>query len=103
MVTEKTKHDTQNAVDHEVRQLKRIVKYVFIIWTVLIGVFLGYNLYSLKLQVYEIARAQARSYFNKDQAFRMWATSHGGVYVPIDERTPPNPYLSHVAERGYRS
>jgi hypothetical protein len=25
--------------------------------------------------------------------------SHGGVYVVPDERTPPNPYLSHVPER----
>lgn len=47
----------------------------------------------------ELAKKEARSNFNKDLAFRMWATQHGGVYVPIDERTPPNPGLVHLAER----
>jgi PAS domain S-box-containing protein len=46
-----------------------------------------------------IARSEARAYFNKDQAFRLWAASHGGVYVEPDERTLPNPYLAHIPER----
>ncbi len=29
----------------------------------------------------------------------MWATRHGGVYVPSDARTPPNPGLAQIAER----
>ena len=32
-------------------------------------------------------------------AFRSWASRHGGVYVRPDERTPPNPYLSHLPRR----
>jgi PAS domain S-box-containing protein len=46
-----------------------------------------------------LAEQVARAHFDKDQAFRLWATSHGGVYVPKDERTPSNPYLQHVPER----
>jgi PAS domain S-box-containing protein len=38
-------------------------------------------------------------FLNKDQAIRLWAASHGGVYVPISEKTQPNPFLSHLPER----
>ena len=30
---------------------------------------------------------------------KAWAGEHGGVYVPVTEKTPPNPFLSHVPER----
>ena len=35
----------------------------------------------------------------KDLAFRHWASRHGGVYVPVDERTSPNQYLAHLPDR----
>ncbi|MBI4962370.1 MAG: DUF3365 domain-containing protein [Desulfomonile tiedjei] len=41
----------------------------------------------------------AQAHFDKDRAFRLWASSHGGVYVPVDNRTSPNPHLKHVPER----
>jgi chemotaxis family two-component system sensor kinase Cph1 len=41
----------------------------------------------------------AQAHFDKDRAFRLWAASHGGVYVPVDDRTPVNQYLEHVPER----
>ncbi len=50
-----------------------------------------------------LANQVARAHFDKDQAFRLWATSHGGVYVPTNERTLPNPYLEHVPERDVRT
>ena len=37
--------------------------------------------------------------FHKDLAYRHWASSHGGVYVPIDAKTPANPFLAHIPER----
>ncbi|GEM_PF-6708280 len=40
-----------------------------------------------------LARQEALDNINKDLSFRRWATSHGGVYVPMDENTPPNRYL----------
>ena len=69
------------------------------VWTLLIA---GLSLWGARQEMHtarEIARSQARAYFNKDQAFRFWSTSHGGVYVPTNERTPPNPYLAHIPER----
>lgn len=47
----------------------------------------------------EMAMKEARANFDKDQALRLWATSHGGVYVPVSEDTPPNPHLSHLPYR----
>ena len=39
------------------------------------------------------ADVMARLAFEKDLAFRNWVTFHGGVYVPLTEATPSNPYL----------
>lgn len=59
--------------------------------------FAAYNQYR---QSFETARNVANANFDKDQAFRQWASTHGGVYVPVDmNRTPPSPYMSHVPER----
>jgi len=53
----------------------------------------------LKETITNLAFVKGREAFNKDQAFRLWATIHGGIYVPATEKTPPNPYLSHLPER----
>lgn len=50
-------------------------------------------------QILALAKTEAATNINKDWSFRLWATSHGGVYVPPDEKTPPNPYLSHISDR----
>ncbi|MCM0082571.1 PAS domain S-box protein [Geomonas sp. Red32] len=68
-------------------------------WTVTIAVSFGWLWLQERRNVREMARAEARVAFEKDTLYRKWATSHGGVYVPVDERTPPNPYLSHIPER----
>ena len=46
-----------------------------------------------------LAKKEAEIAYNKDVSFRIWAASHGGVYVPESERTPANPNLSHIPER----
>ena len=68
-------------------------------WTVVISISVTWNLLNQNQSIREIAVSEARAYFNKDQAFRLWATTHGGVYVPINERTQPSPYLAHVPDR----
>ncbi|RJQ67900.1 MAG: DUF3365 domain-containing protein, partial [Desulfobacteraceae bacterium] len=65
---------------------------------VLIGFFLK-DAVHLKQTIQDLATAEAVAYFNKDKAARMWAASHGGVYVPVTEATPPNPYLVHIPDR----
>ncbi len=70
-----------------------------LVWTILLAGSLGWDIHHEKDTTIEIVKGVARAIFNKDQVFRIWATSHGGVYVPPDERTPPNPYLIHTPNR----
>ncbi|MEO5336160.1 MAG: PAS domain S-box protein [Magnetospirillum sp. WYHS-4] len=72
-------------------------------WTAVVGGFLAWHLVEARANVLALARNEARTNVNKDIAFRFWATRHGGVYVPADQRTLPNPYLSHVPERDIRT
>ncbi|TAN41983.1 MAG: PAS domain S-box protein [Nitrospirae bacterium] len=50
-----------------------------------------------------LARTECLSAYNRDVAYRLWAARHGGVYVPITETTPPNPYLFFVPERDIKT
>ncbi len=68
------------------------------IWTFAIIVSLCWNIYNMKQEVLDIARIQIRVAHEKDILYRRWAAMHGGVYVPVTEKTRPNPYLK-VPER----
>lgn len=68
-------------------------------WTAMVASLLAWNWHIASQHAEELAKKEARIHFNKDLAFRKWATRHGGVYVPSDERTPPNPGLAHIPER----
>ncbi len=70
-----------------------------LLWTLLVGSSLGWNIFQLNNQAQYLATEEARSNWNKDQAFRRWATRHGGFYVKPDARTPPSPYLAHLPNR----
>jgi len=70
-----------------------------LIWTLLIGTSLGWNIFHLNHHAQYLATEEARTNWNKDQAFRLWASRHGGVYVKPDARTLPSPYLEHLPER----
>ncbi|MBF0163479.1 MAG: DUF3365 domain-containing protein [Magnetococcales bacterium] len=76
-------------------------------WVVLSGmgitlataVSLYYSIENATEQTMILAANTARTHYSKDFALRLWASRHGGVYVPVDERTPPNPNLAHMPER----
>ena len=72
---------------------------LLVVWTVFVGTVLLWNLRHQGHETLEVARHQARVAFEKDLVYRRWVAGHGGVYVPVSEQTPPNPYLSHVEER----
>lgn len=82
--------------------LTNLYTYVIIIcciWTAIIVFFLMSNIYREKDTTRDLAISIERANFTKDMAFRLWSSSHGGVYVPSDKRTPPNPNLKHIPER----
>ncbi len=72
---------------------------LLVVWTVFVGTVLLWSLLHQGYETLKTARHQARAAFEKDLVYRRWVASHGGVYVPASEQTPPNPYLSHVEER----
>jgi signal transduction histidine kinase/CheY-like chemotaxis protein len=63
-------------------------------WSLLVAASLLFNLDRQAKETINSASVAARANINKDIGFRKWAASHGGVYVPPTERTPPNPYLT---------
>lgn len=69
-----------------------------LLWTAGVAISLLWSNQTLQQQSLALAKMGALSNINKDMAFRTWAASHGGAYVPPDENTPPNPYL-HVPNR----
>ena len=79
----------------------RIKPYTLILalmWSAVITASLTWNVYQTRQGTLDVARVQVRASFMKDVIYRRWNAGHGGVYVPVTEKTPPNPYLE-VSER----
>ncbi len=72
---------------------------LIIILTLLFGSSLLWEISNEKKQQIEYAKVEALASFNKDLLYRRWASMHGGVYVPVTEFSPPNPYLEYIPER----
>ncbi|MCK5681653.1 DUF3365 domain-containing protein [bacterium] len=83
--------------------INHVTTILLLAWTLIFGLLLLLSNSHLKQTTREIALSQAQAHFNKDVAFRQWTASHGGLYVPVDKETPPNPYLSHIATRDINS
>ncbi|MDM8535302.1 PAS domain S-box protein [Desulfobacterales bacterium HSG17] len=84
---------------HSVTIIVRYASLIVIIWTCLIAVSCLWSIQQRKVTTTALMTKEAHAHFNKDVSIRLWVTSHGGVYVPTDERTPPNPNLKHLSER----
>lgn len=72
---------------------------VLSVWLLVLSLSLVWGVYIVREQTRQVVINVANAYFNKDLAFRLWGSSHGGVYVPVSETAPPNPYLAHLPER----
>jgi len=67
-------------------------------WTLVIIISLGWNISQRKNEIIEVATNEAQTIFEKDLVYYKWATSHKGVYVPLTQKTQPNPYLENLPE-----
>ncbi len=72
--------------------------YLFIGWTLIISGIVTWSCYKIKNETMQLANKEGYKSYEKDLMFRIWATAHGGVYVPVSKLTQPNPYLN-VKER----
>ena len=74
-----------------------IALYVF--WTLVIVASLAWTIKFQNDHTREMSQKEANIAFARDLTIRVWAAGHGGIYVPANEQTPPNPYLAHIPER----
>ena len=81
------------------RRIYRFAGLIAGIWTALVCGSLYWNARQAYDHAYTLALNTARANFNKDQAFRFWASKKGGVYVTPSADTPPSPYLAHISDR----
>ncbi|PPD32701.1 MAG: diguanylate cyclase [Methylomonas sp.] len=63
------------------------------VWLMLIGLSFYYQVEDDKKYANKIAYRQAEMFFEHIVLIRQWNALHGGVYVPVTEKSPPNPYL----------
>jgi len=79
--------------------INKIVFFIALLWSLLLLIFVSVFIAKNYRYADDLALHEAIVSTKKDLAYRSWVASHGGVYVPVTERTPPNPYLSHIAKR----
>ena len=80
-------------------QIQHYILILTAFWTVVASISLLVSLSHIKIHVMTETRNQARAIYDKDVFYRRWNANYGGVYVPVTEKTKPNPYLSHVSNR----
>ncbi|BAO43552.1 EAL domain-containing protein [Thiolapillus brandeum] len=86
-----------NSLDQSSPQ--RFILVLGILWTISILLIAAWTISAEMNSTLTLATIEARAYFNKDQAIRLWATQHGRIYVPETADYPPDPNLSHIPER----
>lgn len=70
-----------------------------VVWTLSVAMSLVWHFWQERQETLEMAGLEARVAYDKDILFHRWNSHFGGVYVPVNELSPPNPYLSNVVER----
>ncbi len=70
-----------------------------VLWVAILLVSAFWNMRSQHESVIALARTEALSHLNKDRAFRLWATSQGGVYALKGPNRMVSPVLAHMPDR----
>jgi diguanylate cyclase (GGDEF)-like protein len=73
--------------------LRKYLWTLVLIWTVGIIASLAWNIYQQRQSSLSFARTSAEISYKKDLIYRRWVSNQGGVYVPVSEMIPANPYL----------
>jgi len=81
------------------RRIRRYAWILALFWTLLVVVSWLWNLRAEQKVFRKVALAEARAVIERDALYRRWGSSHGGVYVPVTPKSPPNQYLAHIPER----
>lgn len=81
------------------RKLKLGLLIISFFWSLIVGLSALWNMSLYNKAVFENAKAEAVSGYNKDLLYRRWVSMKGGVYITPSQATPPNPYLANIPER----
>ncbi len=73
--------------------------FLFTSWCIIILGLVIWSREGIYSETMKLAQREAYKGYEKDVMFRAWATMHGGVYVPVSDETPPNPYLANIPDR----
>ncbi len=76
----------------------KVFLFFALLWLALNAISLLMQINGVHSTAKNIAFAQGQLFFNHLVTMRHWNAEYGGVYVPVSEQTPPNPYLD-VPER----
>ena len=76
------------------RPILKIFIIISLSWIIVILIAITYAIKFEKNKILHLTLDNARSYFELIVTTRYWNAFHGGVYVPITEKTKPNPYLN---------
>lgn len=98
MVAAMTDPSVPSLLHGERRELRCLFLWSLVGWSLLLLISLGMSLREAHQSAEQHMYATARAAFNKDQAFRLWMSSIGGVYVDR-ERHRESPYLAHITDR----
>ncbi|MFC1742770.1 DUF3365 domain-containing protein [Candidatus Riflebacteria bacterium] len=79
--------------------LKKQTLFLCLMWSIFVLFIALLHYYQAGVTTNIIARNHARVFLKKDLVYRRWNTNHGGVYVPVQGHTQPNPYLTDIKER----
>ncbi|MDA3940317.1 MAG: diguanylate cyclase [Spirochaetia bacterium] len=75
-------------------KLRRHLFTLAALWILIVGLSLFFNYQNSINEQQRLALASAKSFFDQVVLTRKWNALHGGVYVPVSDETPPNPYLN---------
>ena len=64
--------------------------------TFIMAASLIWNISRQQNETIQLATIEARTVYEKDLIYHRWATLHDGVFVPITDKTQPNPYLNNI-------
>jgi hypothetical protein len=80
-------------------RMDRILILIALFWTAVIAWAFVWDYQNTYSSAMTIAKSGLKESFNKDTVYRRWASIHGGVYVPVTDYMPPNPYLAFIPDR----
>ncbi|MCK5153610.1 MAG: diguanylate cyclase [Spirochaetales bacterium] len=72
---------------------KKHISIMAFLWIIIVAISLFLNYQDSVGEKKRLAMVSAKSFFDQVLLSREWNAYHGGVYAPVTDETPPNPYL----------